>query len=54
MTTTPVLHPASVAALVKAAEAHECAAAALISRQPAAAERHTDAARALRAKVGIG
>ena len=54
MTTSPVLHSASAAAHLKAAEAHERAAAVLIPRQPAAAKRHTDAALALRAKVSAG
>lgn len=53
-TTAAVLHPSSVTALVKGAEAHERAAAVLTPRQPSAAERHADMARTLRAKVSTG
>ena len=54
MTTAPLLHPTSVAAHLKAAEAHEQAAAVLVPRQPAAAERHAQIALLLRARARAG
>ena len=52
-TTARAPHPASVAAHLKAAEAHEQAAAVLVPRQPAAAERHAQLALLLRARARV-
>ena len=50
-TTAPALHPNSVAALLRTAEAHESAAAVLRRRNPAAAEVHASLATRVRTKL---
>lgn len=49
--TAPVLHPSSVAAMLRSAEAHERAGAVLHERNPAASQLHADMAVGLRAKA---